>query len=38
MAQSKFPIHDKRNDDCYYCGKPGHHAKDCYKRKYNESK
>jgi len=22
MAQSKFPVHDKRNDDCYYCGKP----------------
>lgn len=38
MAQSKFPVHDKRNDDCYYCGKPGHHAKDCYKRKCNESK
>eukprot|EP00253_Pinus_taeda_P029672 PITA_29672 len=38
MAQSKFPIRDKRNNDCYYCGKLGHHAKDCYKRKYNESK
>lgn len=38
MAQSKFPVHDKRNDDFYYCGKPEHHAKDCYKRKYSESK
>ena len=28
----------KRNDDCYYCGKLGHHVEDCYKRKYNESK
>eukprot|EP00253_Pinus_taeda_P019494 PITA_19494 len=35
MTQSKFP---KRNDECYYCGKSGHHSKDCYKRKYNESK
>ena len=35
MTQSKFP---KRNDKCYYCGKPGHHSKDCYKRKYNESR
>lgn len=38
MSQSKFPTHDKRNDDCNYCGKLGHHAKGCYKRKYNESK
>ena len=35
MIQSKFP---KKNDECYYCGKPGHHSKDCYKRKYNDSK
>lgn len=38
MTQSKLPIHDKRNDGCYYCGKPGHHSKGCYKRKYNESR
>jgi hypothetical protein len=38
MTQSKFDAHDKKNDDCFYCGKPGHHAKDCYKRKANESK
>ena len=38
MTQSKFPIHDKRNDDCYYYGKLGHHYKDCNKRKYNESR
>lgn len=38
MTQSKFPIHDKRNDDCYYYGKHGHHSKDFYKRKYNESR
>lgn len=37
MTQSKFPIH-KRNDECYYCGKPGHNSKDCYKMKYNESR
>ena len=30
MTQSEFPIH-KRNDECYYCGKPGNHSKDCYK-------
>ena len=38
MTQFKFPVHGKRNDDCYYCGKLGHHAKDFYKIKYNESK
>jgi hypothetical protein len=38
MTQSKFNAHDKKNDDCFYCGKPSHHAKDCYKRKANESK
>lgn len=35
MIQSKFP---KKNAECYYCGKPGPHSKDCYKRKYNESR
>jgi len=38
MSQSKFPVRDKRNGDCYYCGKPRNHPKDCYKMKYNESK
>jgi len=38
MAQSKFPSHDKGNDDCSYYGKLGHHAKDHYKRKYTKSK
>ena len=38
MTQSKFSIHDKINVDFYYRGKPGHHSKDCYKRKYNESR
>jgi hypothetical protein len=38
MTQSKFDAHNKKNDDCLYYGKPGHHAKDCYKRKDNESK
>eukprot|EP00253_Pinus_taeda_P020335 PITA_20335 len=27
----------KRNIECDYCGKPGHLAKDCYRRKNNES-
>ena len=38
MTQSKFDAHDKKNDGCFYYGKPGHYAKDCYKRKANESK
>jgi hypothetical protein len=38
MTQSKFDAHDKKTDDCFYCGKPNHDAKDCYKRKANESK
>ena len=38
MVQSKFDAHDKKNNDCFYCGKPSHHAKDCYKRKVHESK
>jgi len=38
MAQVKFPTRDKRNDDCYYCGKPSHHSKYCYKIKYNVHK
>jgi hypothetical protein len=38
MTQSKFDAHNKKNDDCFYCGKLGHQAKDCYKRKANESK
>jgi hypothetical protein len=27
----------KRNIECEYCGKPGHLAKDCYRRKNHES-
>jgi hypothetical protein len=27
----------KRNVECDYCGKPGHLAKDCYRRKNHES-
>ena len=38
MTHSKFDSHDKKNDGCFYHGKLGHHAKDCYKRKANESK
>lgn len=38
MAQAKFPTRDKRNDDCYYYGKPRHHSKYCYKIKYNVPK
>ena len=38
MTQSKFDTHDKKIDGCFYCGKPGHYAKYCYKRKANESK
>jgi hypothetical protein len=28
----------KKNEGCYYCGKFGHYAKDCRRRKFNESK
>ena len=38
MTHSKYGSHDKRNDGCFYYGKPGDHAKYCYKRKANESK
>ena len=38
MTQSKFDAHDKKNDGFFYYGKLGHYAKDCYKRKANESK
>ena len=38
MTQSKFDAHDKKNDGCFYCGKPGDYSKDCYKMKANESK
>ena len=38
MIQSKFDSHNRKDDDCFYCGKPGHIVKDCYKRKTNESK
>ena len=38
MTHLKSDSHDKKNDGCFYCGKPGHHAKDCYKRKADEFK
>lgn len=38
MIQSKFEAHNRKDDDCFYCEKPCHIAKDCYKRKANESK
>jgi hypothetical protein len=38
MIQSKFEGHNRKDDDCFYCGKPSHIAKDCYKRKANVSK
>ena len=38
MTQSKFDTHDKKIDGFFNCGKPGHYAKDCYKRKANEYK
>ena len=37
MIQSKFEAHNRKDDDCFYCGKPRHIAKDCYKREDNES-
>ena len=33
-----FEAHNRKYDDCFYRGKLGHIAKDCYKRKANESK
>ena len=33
MSQSKFDPHDNKNDGFFYCGKPSHYAKYCYKRK-----
>jgi hypothetical protein len=38
MPPPKFDANVKRKDTCSYCGKFGHHARDCYKRKYHESK
>ena len=38
MTHLKYDSHDKKNDGFFYCGKFGHYAKDCYKRKANESK
>ena len=38
IASSKFESNAKKNDECFYCGKLGHHAKDYYKRKAHEWK
>ena len=38
MIQSKFEAHNRKDDGCFYCGKPGHISKYCYKRKDHESK
>jgi hypothetical protein len=38
MTPPKFDANVKRKDTCSYCGKFGHHARDCYRRKYHESK
>ena len=38
MIQRKFEAHNRKYDDCFYCGKLGHIAKHCYKRIANESK
>jgi hypothetical protein len=28
----------KKSDACFYCGKFGHHSRDCLKKKFDESK
>jgi hypothetical protein len=38
MAPPRRDTNVKRNDGCFYCGKFGHFAKDCRKRKFDESK
>ena len=38
IPQLKFHANIKRKYTCSYCGKFGHHARDCYKRKYHDSK
>ena len=38
ITSSKFDSNFKNKDGCFYCRKPGHHAKYCYKRKAHESK
>jgi hypothetical protein len=37
-ASPRIDTSVKKNDSCYYCGKLGHYAKDCRKKKFHESK
>ena len=38
MIQSKFETHNRKDDDCFYCAKLSHIAKDCYKKIAHECK